>query len=298
MSTVADLIANCRNDYLLVGSREERNLLAADLTADATSVAMTYEIPPLGRGAKLSIDLEDFYVWDVNQTAKTATVQRGQFGSTAAAHTTGATVRINARVTDAQILRAVNDELKALSANDLFQIKTVDLSYKAAVDGYDLAGVTDVLSVWMVRYKSPTADTEWPVISPSLWEYQRSLPTTSFASGHAIFIRGEAWPGQTIRVWYRAPFSATLAANTDNVTTVSGLHAEAVDLLALGAAVRLTAGRETHRNFEETQGDTRRATEVPPGANIGGWRQLMAYRTQRLREEQQRLARLYPVRVR
>lgn len=298
MTVVADVLAECRDDYLMTGTRDSRNTLNGAISStSATAFTFTYQ-GGVGAGAKLSVDLEDLYVYAA-PSATTATVSRGDFGSTAATHADGALVLVNPRFTNAQILRAVNHELQALSspANGLFQMKTVDLTYNASVDGYDLTSVTDVIDIHDVRYQAIGPEQEWPVIDHHLWEHDRNLPAATFPSGQALMVRGYVDPGRTIRVRYRAPYTA-LAAVGDNVLTVAGLHAEAHDLLALGAAIRLTAGREIHRNFDETQGSTRRSTEVPPGANLGANRGLMQLRQKRIQEEASRLGVMFPRRVR
>lgn len=300
MTTTADVIAECRNDYLMTGARDARNQLGAGV-GDTTSTGFTfgYDLGPIDVGAKVCVDLEDCYVWAAVPGSKTATVSRGDFGSTASTHALGATVLVNPIVSDAQILRQVNSELQSLSspANGLFQMKTVDVTYNASIDGYDLAGVTDVISVYGLRYAEIGSQREYPWIDLGQWEHARSLDTTVFASGQAIFVRGHVDPGRKMRVWYKAPFTP-LATMTDDVTTVTGLHAEAHDILPLGVAVILTAGREIRRNFTENQGDTRRAAEVPAGANLGANRGLMQQHAIRVREEAARLNALYPMRTR
>lgn len=297
MTTLADVISTCRNDYLLTGMREQRNKLNGALDASATTVNCLYDLRQIDLGTKIGVGLEDMYVWDANTGAKSFIVTRGDFGSTAATHPDGALVTVNPRFSDAQVYRAVNDELRSLSAAGLFHMRTVDLTYNAAVDGYDLTSVTDVLSVHQIRGKRVGPEKEWPLVSRALWEHQRDLDTTIFPSGEAVFIRDALQPGYPVRVTFKAPFTA-LAALTDDVVAVSGLHAEALDLLALGAGIRLTVGRETTRNLGESQGDTRRAGEVQAGANIGANRALQAWRSQRLAEERRRLAQRYPMAVR
>lgn len=300
MTTTADVIAECRNDYLMTGGRDARNTLStAVLDTTSTAFTFTYELAGIDIGAKVSVDLEDCYVWDINPSSKSATVSRGDFGSTAATHAAGATVLVNPIVSDAQVLRQANSELQSLSspANGLFQMKTVTVTYNAAIDGYDLTNVTDLISVYGLRYAQIGPQQEYPWIDYSLWEHARGLDTTVFPSGQAIFVRGHVDPGRPLRIWYKAPFT-TLSTVTDDVTAVSGLHAEAHDILALGAAINLTAGREVRRNFNEYQGDTRRAQEVPPGANLGANRGLMQQHALRVREEAARLNALYPMRTR
>lgn len=300
MTTTADLIAECRNDYLMTGARDARNQLAADIIdTTSTGFSFTYDLGGIDVGAKVAVDLEDCYVWAATSGTKQATVSRGDFGSTAATHTTAATVLVNPIVSDAQILRQINSELQSLSspANGLFQMKTVDVTYNASIDGYDLAGVTDVISVYGLRYAAIGPQREYPWIDFGSWEHARSLDTAVFPSGQAIFVRGHVDPGRKVRVWYKAPYSP-LATMTDDVATVTGMHVEAHDILPLGVAVILTAGREIRRNFNENQGDTRRAQEVPPGANLGANRGLMQQHATRVREEAARLNALYPMRTR
>jgi hypothetical protein len=299
MTLLSDVLSECRNNYLMTGARDARNRLNGSVSASATSLTFGYDLGGIGVGAKISIDLEDLYVWDVTPSSSTATVSRGEFGSTAAGHANNAVVLVNPIVTDSQILGDVNQELNSLSspANGLFQMKTVDVVYNSTVDGYNLTGVTDLISVYGVRYAAYGPQVEYPWIEYGQWEHARLLDTAVFASGHAIFIRGYVDPGRKIRVWYKAPFTP-LAAVTDNVLTVTGLHAEAHDLLALGAAIQETAGREIRRNFTETQGDTRRAQEVPAGANLGANRGLQQLHAFRVREEAARLNAMYPMRTR
>ena len=54
------------------------------------------------------------------------------------------------------------------------------------------------------------------------------------------------------------------------------------------------AGREIKRNFTESQGDTRRAGEVAPGAVMQSSRNLQILRQQRITAESARLDALYP----
>jgi hypothetical protein len=66
----------------------------------------------------------------------------------------------------------------------------------------------------------------------------------------------------------------------------------------LGAQIRVMAGREVKRNFTESQGDTRRAEEVPAGAVGGSILNLQRLRRDRIQAEAARLNRQYPIRIR
>ena len=69
-------------------------------------------------------------------------------------------------------------------------------------------------------------------------------------------------------------------------------------LEGVGAQIRLMAGREVKRNFTESQGDTRRAEEVPAGAVGNSITNLLRLRRDRIQAEAARLARQYPLRIR
>lgn len=290
MPTASDLMYQTRS-YLYTGSKDERNKLNGAIT-DTTSLTMTlsYDARGIQRGTKLAIDQECFYVWSI--AGQTATVERGRFGSTAATHADGSMVYVNPRWSDFDIFGALNDELRALSGRGLFRMRTADVTYQPAVEGYDLTGVSDLISVYELRWKPVDVSASWPKITH--YTLARNMNTSEFSSGTALLIYDSPAPGRTVHVRYKAPFG-TLTAVTDDVGTVSGLHPEAMDLLPIGAAIRLAAGREVRRNFDETQGDTRRADEVPPGANLNAIRQLQTLYATRLGEETGRLAAEYPI---
>lgn len=287
---VSELIEETRN-ILLTGSREKRNKLNGAVTSSATSLTMTYALDGIGRGSKLSVDLEDMYVWDTSSLT-VSPVDRGQFGSTAAAHVDGSVVYVNPKFSPNEILRAINDELVSLSSpsNGLFRVATTELTYSAPVSGYNYDAST-ILDVLEVRYAMPGVSGEY-LLSQD-WELVRNL-SDEYASGSAVMVR-DAFPGRTVLITAKLPF-LQLASSLTADTSTTGLPETAVDILTLGAAWRLSAPREIKRNFDEVQGDTRRAEEVPPGANLGGSRELQRLRNLRIQEEATRLNIRYPKR--
>jgi hypothetical protein len=98
-----------------------------------------------------------------------------------------------------------------------------------------------------------------------------------------------------LRVIYKRSF-ATLTAITDDVTT-TGLPISAYDLPPLGAAVRLAMPRGLKRNFDESQGEPRRASEVEGMAMVQNASALLSFRNRRVGAEVARLHALYPDRL-
>lgn len=260
MTTLQQVVTRTRQK-LNVGRRDTLNKLATTINSSTTSITLTYDITGVAAGSRLSIGLEDMHVWESASNTKTATVQRALGDSTAAAHTAGDLVTVNATFTPFEILTAVNEVLELLPGWGVYQFKTVDLTSDSSKVGYDLTSVTDLLRVHTVRYRALGSDENWPVVPKSMWGVQQKASTSQFASAEALFIRGEMDPGRTVRVLYQAPFSA-LATLADNVESVAGLPADAHPLLSIGAAYRLTLGRPIARSSMNAQGDTRRPEEV------------------------------------
>lgn len=283
---VSDIIEETRR-LLFTGGVEERNKLANLLPTAATSASFTYSMGSIDRGAKLSIDLEDIYVWD--KSSQTATIDRGQFGSVAADHSAGSIAYVNPKFSNWEIFKAVNTELVSLSspANGLFTVTDYPLTFNPVIQGYDFP--YPVLDIYQVRYTTPGPTQDWYISQD--WEFTNNSGA-DFASDQAIFIR-DAYPNQPVIVKVKSAFTQ-LTANLATDISTSGLPSTAYDILSIGAAYRLTLPREVRRNFDEVQGDTRRAQEVPPGANLGGSRELARLRQERIKEEASRLSVKYP----
>jgi len=278
---------------LLAGTVEERNKTAASLNTSDTTISLAYDLGSLRAQTVCEIDSELFYIWDATQTSKTLTVERGYGGTSAASHTSGAVVTVNPKFPRSMVLTALNAELADLSSpvNGLYQMKTVDLSYNGSDRMVNLTGVTDVIDFYEARLRYLSDD--YPIIRNV--RFMRNMPTTDFASGFVLAFDDDVRSG-TVRVLYKAPYGSFTSEATTGTSVGAG--AELEDLLVLGAQIRLLAGREVKRNFIESQGDTRRADEVPAGAMGNSVTNLLRLRRDRVTAEAARLARQYPLRIR
>jgi hypothetical protein len=295
MTTAADLI-QATHRHLMAGQREARNRLSGSLTASDTTLTFEFDLAGIRAGSYVCVELEVMYVWSVNDSAKTAVVQRGELGSTAAIHADNSIVHVNPPFSCWSIFSALNDELRDLSspANGLYQVKTVTLTYRAPYTGYDLTGVTDLIDVLEVRYELEGDERSWPLLRN--WQVARGMSTAKFASGLALLTTEPAEEGNPVQVRYKSGFSP-LAAGSDVVETVSGMSSTAMDILPMGAAIRVGAGREVARNLFERQGDTRRAEEVRSGAQLQAFAALRDLRERRISAERARLQAQWPVRL-
>lgn len=289
MTTAAELISRTRNDYLTPSSAETRNKLSGAVVAGDETLTFARPLNGLASGSKLSIDLEDIHVWSTDDSAMTADVDRGEYATTAAAHADGHVVLVNPRYTNAQILRALNAAAASLVSEGIFGVTTVELTYVSGVGGYDLTDSTKVLDLLDVHHESADASTKQWLRVPNV----RLLPDANvadFASGTGVLIDTVVPNGTTLRVAYAHELSSALSALTDVVETVIGIDAVAVDILCIGAALHLTAGKEIALN-ETDVARPRRSSEVPPGAFSQADSNLRSLWRDRVKAERSRLNR-------
>lgn len=281
---------------LLSGQREQMNKLAVNADTDATTLTMKYELQGIAANAIVCIDTEAYRVWEVQTESRTATVEPGMNGSRSTTHTAGSLVYVNPRFPRYAAFKALNDELRSLSAPalGLFAVESYEFAYNAAQTDYDLVGSTNVIRVLDVKCSQPGPTKHW--FRVDAWLHDRNADLTTFPSGNSVFIPS-AIPGQTIRVLYAVPY-LPLARTTDDLVTAAGIAVEAQDILAMGVLLRLGGVREIKRSFTEAQGDARRATEVPPNAVQNSFTGVRQLREQRIQQEANRLATLYPQRRR
>lgn len=291
--TVAGYIEQSKQ-YLYTGTHEVRDKVQAAITSSATTIQLTYGNPAFQPGIRVSCELEDMYVWDVDGSRTLTTVERGQFGTTASSHLASSMIYASPKFSDAEILREINREIVSLSAPGagLYQVATTDITTDGSKRGYPFPGVfaNDILDI---RVKTPGDSLDWPVVNN--WSYQTFSETTDFATGFNLFIYDSLPTNTILHVTYSRPFT-TLTNLAQVVTTQTGLASSQLDIPLLGAAINLTAGREIKRNFDEHQGETRRAAEVGPGANLSAANALRNQYRKRRVEEANRLQKQFPTR--
>lgn len=297
-STLQQLIDQTKADYLMGGQRDIFSRLSATIDASTEVITLIGNKP--APSSVLTIDTEDILVLAVSGAATTA-VKRGYNATTAASHTAStALVLHNARFPDWKILRAMNDELRSLSApGNLFRVKTVPITSVSGQYGYDIAGAgidfLDLLNV-EIRDLAGSFTTTKRFTRSHLPRVKRDMPTADFASGYALFFDRPLPASHTIYVTYAATYGLVAAANLGtDIGTTTGLQTTAEDLLPIGAAIRLVLPREVKRNFTETRPESRPSVDVPPGAVARSAFTLEALRNRRINEERARLMAQYEV---
>jgi hypothetical protein len=290
MSTAGALITRASRQ-LLSGTVEERNKLATTVTSADGQIVFTYDLGGFREGSVLEIDSELMYVWSSVPSTKTLVVERGYDGTTAAAHTAGANTVVNPRFPRQQMLDALNADLDDLSStmNGLFHVVAQDISYNGTDRQINLTSASGVIDLLDVRLRYLASD--YPMIRKV--RLQRNLPTADFASGVAI-VFDEAVMAGTLRVVTKREFTR-VTAEANDMQTVAFLPVSCEDIVEMGVILRMMNGREIKRNFIESQGDTRRSEEVPPGSTRDSLSNIQRLRRERITSEAARLKQQYPL---
>lgn len=293
MSTVNALLERV-NRQLLSGTIEEQNKLSVAVDSDDTSFVTSYDLAGLRTGVVFEIDSELVYIWEVTPGTKTMTVERGYAGTTAAAHSVGSIIKINPRFPKSQMIEALNQDIEDLSSplNGLYYVNTIDLSYNGSDRQINITGATSIIDIVDVRLRY--LDDDFPVLRKV--RLQRNLPTAYFASGFALVFDELVMSG-TLRVSYKSPF-VRVASLSENIQTVAKIPTSMEDILELGVMSRMLSVREVKRNFIESQGDTRRSEEVPPGSMRDSFSNILRLRRDRIIAEAAKLSRQYPLTIR
>jgi len=291
--SAGDLVEETRR-HLFSGQEEQVNILNSTLDASSVNFTVLLPLASITQGAIISIDLEEIRVFTTDSQAQVTLCQRGVNGTAPAVHTSGALITVRPKFSNFRILNAINEELADLSSpdNGMFQVRSVEITYNAAVQGYDITGATDVIKVLEARYMVPGPSRNWPLIRE--YSVQRNMPTSTWPSGYVFDTYQRAYPGLPIHLQYAAAYGQ-LTTLFDDITSVAGLQSTARDIPPLGAAIRLVAPREIKRNFTEAGVEPRRAEEVPPGAVLRSPLMMQQLRQARIRAEATALLVHYPM---
>lgn len=291
MTTVGQQVEATRR-MLRQTQTDDITVLDEDYTVGADEVKVRYAKPNVQVGTILSVGLNTFYVLQVLANGASFKVMPAADGGAEVDVPHGEIVRIRPAFTTYSIFDQWNQALLSMSspANGLM--------------GY---GVFDSPPDYVSNiYPLPTTGT-WPSVVP-----------IKVLSARYHILGSDAWqelggveyvnPMRHIRVYGFAPdtdlihfvlgFPFTPATSLSQTTASLGLDDRNDDIPNYGAAAVLALGDEARRVQPQSQGDPRRASEVPAGANVGVSRSFSALFTQRCREEQGRLHSLYPTRLR
>lgn len=290
MTTMRDMIADTRR--MAYGSMTEQiNLVAVSASAGATAITFDMDVSGITPGMVLSCDLNVWYVRSTIPAQKIVNVIPGYDNSPLKSVAAGDFVTIKPRVTDWFMFETMNQEILRLSTPEhgLYQLKRWVADVDPTYQTYDFpAAANSMVSMLRVRYLLPGTTDVWIDLPPFAYKVQ-----IDDVSNRVRLLR-QVPSGTQIEFMYKAPFNQ--ASNLDDdVTTVCGLSATMVDIPTLGCLATLMKTTESRRNQVQTQGDSRRASEVSAGANVGIARMVEQDHQMRIWEEYARLTARNPI---
>lgn len=271
---------------------------ATTLDGDITDSALTFTVTATNGTVTgispgiVEIGQELIYCDDVDEATSICTVPawgRGYKNTTAGAHTDGSRIVSQPTFPRAKVLDALNTVISRVFP-DVFAVKDVNLTTAAHTLTYDLPD--DVEWVLQARWLEPNGWNYWRSVND--W---RMTPVTNGTLGDRSFdIRDRMVPGQQLNVLYAAKPSS-LAGETDDFETITGLDLGLKDVIELGAASMLVTSQETSRLQVSSVEQQNRSQLVAPSAALTTSSALEQRFQMRLTEEQRSLRRLYPPRI-
>ena len=263
MTTIKDMVADARR--LTYGSMNDQiNVLAVDADAGAASIVMDMDVSGITPGMILSSGLNVWYTKGIDVAAKTVYVIPGYDNAPQDAVTAGTFVYIKPRVTDWYLFNALNREITRLSSpdNGLYTFadwtEWVDPTYQTYTFPADVE--PRYMAMLRVRYRMPGTSDVWMDVPEKSYRVQVN-PISS-----TVRLLRNIPSGTQITFQYKAKFAPATSLADDPIADC-GLTESMLDIPALGMYATLLRTSESRRLQPMTQGDSRRASEVPATGN-------------------------------
>jgi hypothetical protein len=288
--TLADLVAEVESfTYSYFNDRDKVTSLTGAISDTDLTLPLA-EAHLVDRGY-VEIDYELIAVKSKNDSTGTVQVHpwgRGERGTVAAAHASGARVAINPRFPRSWMRAEINTAVANLYP-DLFAVATTTANTTSpAVLTYPLPA--DAEGVLQVSVDTVGPTRLWQPVQRFWFNYTAN--TAEFPNGKSLTLLNGFTPGQTIQVVYRKQFGE-LVSDTDTLAAI-GCDDSWRDLIKLQVAARMIMALDSARLNSTTVEASNRANQVPVGSSVQIARQLLAQYNQRLESERQLLLNRYP----
>jgi len=258
-----------------------------ETTGSMTDTDTTFTVAENNQVSRGLIEVDDELVYAKSVATSGAvtlfTWGRAQSGTVAAAHSTGAIVRMaplypRQRVRDQiyAILREIHPDIAPVG-EEMIDVNLVRTNYPMPANTYSILRV------------------EWHPVGPSqMWAPVKRWRQNKTATTVELELIGPAWPGNDrARVLYMKNLPDTLAANED--LAALGYPQDIHGLLVLGACYRLLTFTEPARLQLQSVVSTAQSEFVPAGANSNMAKFVYGLYQQRLEELRFWYAERYPI---
>lgn len=270
---VGQLVDLTINEILLGTYRTKINRIIADLDGTTGDFFLDFPIDGVGQGTILEIDDELLFVVAATESTKQVSCLRGFRGTVAAAHSAKSYVQINPRFPRILVRDTMREEVDSWGA-DIYRQTLMDAdvgSNVADIDVADATGFDDLIDVLRVWRTEPTTGRMVTIHS-----YRTEPDIDGPGTCHLYLNHYYGSTGFRLKVARQFDTSVWTFA-TDLVADV-GLSADMQEIAKWGAAWRLVSGREVRRLFTESEGEGRKAEEVPVQANLSAGRVFKQFR--------------------
>lgn len=234
LGEIIDTIAHALSGY--DSSKDSVAALSSGIDADDLTLSLDAIDGNVGRGIA-EIDLEIIRIKSVDATSGNATVWpfgRGYRSTTAAAHSSGAEVRLNPSWPRITVARAINECINEIYPS-VYSVVVEESTIPADYGAIDLAGdPVGVISVWI---EDDSVTDGWT--REDRWYFDPNRAD----DGRVLTVGGHHVAGTAVRVVYaERPSTFDLAGSMSQAfTTTTGLDARHEGLLLLGVAYKMAA---------------------------------------------------------
>jgi hypothetical protein len=279
--TVGNVINRARG---MIGAAlsTEMTTLSSPFTQGDPSISVSVE-RRVAPGSVLCVGLTTFQAMAVS--GNVISVVQGADGSPSDDYPAGEPVLIRPSHTTWQAFEALNNVVAEVSSpvHGLYQVNEEEFPVDVVDGTYVLP--TLPTKILRVRYRRPGSTDEWDNLP---WTYQPGAPL-----GPTVRT-GQAPGGTTVHVQYGVPYrrASRLSETLDGMS----VPIEASGLLATGVARDMSLSLESRRVQPFTQGDPRRAEEVPSTGNVVVYDRLNRRFRELVQAERARLLSQYPYR--
>lgn len=281
MTTIADVV-NMTRSSLLGGLTSPITTLASPYTPGDATLTFQHE-RSIAQNAIVCAGLTTFIVTDGDRTSKTVSVIPSVDGSTQQALPVGTVCLLRPAHTTWNVFQQVSATIDEIGspASGLFGVGSETFASDIPDGTYILSETPR--SVLRVRELEIGTDDTWHDIP---FTYQPGAP-----AGPTV-LAANRWGPTTVQIQYATKFS-TPTSLSDTLASL-GMEDRYATLLSVGAARLLALASESRRSQPFSQGDPRRADEVPISGNAMVYDRLTARFRDLVNAERSRLRIDYP----
>ena len=289
MTTMLDMLSDTRR--MAFGSTHDQiNLVKEPYLADATNLALDMDVSGITQGMVLSGGLNVWFVRSIDNATNSVNVIPGFDNSPKRDLAVGDFIYIKPKVTDWYMFETMNQEILRLSTPEhgLYQIASWVANVDPTWQTYEIPSeALNMIGLLRVRYRMPGSPDVWYDIPEKAYRLQLNGGSESTLTSYIRLLRNIP-SGTEIQFLYKSPFHQA-AELSDSVNDVCGLSETMVDIPTLGCLATLLRTNESQRSQVQTQGDSRRASEVVAGSNINTASRVEKDHQMRIWEEAARL---------